>query len=66
MRGLTREEDDEFPERRSRANTVALIAALALLALAYWVFVSLDHSRRFQRCLDLGRRNCVDFVSADR
>jgi hypothetical protein len=27
-----------------------------------WVFNALEHSRRFQRCLDTGHRNCVDFV----
>jgi len=41
----------------------ALVAALALVIVGYWVFQALDHSRRFQRCLDSGRRNCVDFVN---
>jgi hypothetical protein len=27
------------------------------------VFHALGHSRRFQRCLDSGRSNCVDFVN---
>ena len=53
-------------ERRSFANTAALVAVLAIVILGYWVFQALDHSRSFQRCLDSGRRNCVDFVSADR
>ena len=66
MPRLTREVEDEDPERRNWVNTVALIAVLALAAVGYWVFESLDHSRRFQRCLNSGRRNCVDFVSADR
>jgi hypothetical protein len=63
---LTRREDEVDSERRSFANAAALVAVLALVILGYWVFEALDHSRRFQRCLDSGRRNCVDFVSADR
>jgi hypothetical protein len=62
---LPREEEDD-PERRNIANLVALVAVLALVILGYWVFESLDHSRRFLRCLDSGRRNCVDFVGADK
>jgi hypothetical protein len=30
------------------------------------VFTALEHSRRFQRCLDEGRRNCVDYVGPTR
>jgi hypothetical protein len=63
---LTSRQDDEGPERRSFANAAALVAVLAIVALGYWVFQALDHSRTFQRCLDSGHRNCVDFVSADR
>ena len=63
---LTNRQDDEGPERRSFANAAALVAVLAIVVLGYWVFEALDHSRSFQRCLDSGRRNCVDFVSADR
>jgi len=60
---LTREEADDGADRRSFANMAALVAALALVIVGYWVFQALDHSRRFQRCLDSGRRNCVDFVN---
>jgi hypothetical protein len=63
---LTSRQDDEGAEGRSFANAAALVAVLAIVALGYWVFQALDHSRTFQRCLDSGRRNCVDFVSADR
>jgi hypothetical protein len=54
------EDEDEF-ERRSFINIVALLAVLALILLGYWLFNGLGHSRRFQRCLDSGRVNCVDF-----
>ena len=53
---------DDF-ERRRFANVVVLLAAVALILIGYWVFNSLGHSRRFQRCLDSGRINCVDFVN---
>jgi len=58
-----RREANEEPDRRSFANLAVLIAVAALVILAYWVFEALDHSRAFQRCLDSGRRNCVDFVN---
>ena len=56
------EDTDDF-ERRGFANVVVLLAVLALILIGYWVFNALGHSRRFQRCLDSGRINCVDFVN---
>jgi hypothetical protein len=56
------EAEDDF-ERRRFVNVVALLAMLAFVLVGYWVFHALGHSRRFQRCLDSGRSNCVDFVS---
>jgi hypothetical protein len=56
------EASDDF-ERRGFANVVVLLAAVALILIGYWVFNALGHSRRFQRCLDSGRINCVDFVN---
>jgi hypothetical protein len=61
----TRGEEDDFEGRRF-VNVVVLLAMLALVCVGYWVFHALDHSRRFQRCLDSGRRNCVDFISPDK
>jgi hypothetical protein len=58
-----RAEAGEDSERREPANVVVLLAALALILIGYWVFNALGHSRRFQRCLDSGRVNCVDFVN---
>jgi hypothetical protein len=54
--------EDDFEHRRF-VNVVALLAVVALILVGYWVFHALGHSRRFQRCLDSGRSNCVDFVS---
>jgi hypothetical protein len=50
-------------ERRRFVNVVALLAVAALVLIGYWVFNALGHSRRFQRCIDSGRSNCVDFVN---
>jgi ferric-dicitrate binding protein FerR (iron transport regulator) len=58
--------EEEDPERRSSANILALFATLALVMLAYWAFDALDHSRKFQRCLDSGRSNCVGLVTPDK
>ena len=54
--------EEDFDPRRL-ANVVVLLAAIALVLIGYWVFDALGHSRRFQRCLDSGRINCVDFVN---
>jgi hypothetical protein len=58
-----RVEATEDLERRNFANVAVLFTALALVLIAHWVFDALSHSRRFQRCLDSGRSNCVDFVN---
>jgi hypothetical protein len=58
-----RVEADNSYERQKFANIVALLAVAGLILVAYWVFHALGHSRRFQRCLDSGRVNCVDFVN---
>ena len=57
-----REAEEGF-ERRRLSNVIVLLAAIALILIGYWVFDALGHSRRFQRCLDSGRVNCVDFVN---
>jgi hypothetical protein len=59
--------DDQGDDRRRRnSNLFALVAVVVLVLLAYWAFTALDHSRRFQRCLDEGRRNCVDYIGPAR
>ena len=58
-----RAEARDDSERRELANVVVLLAAMALILIGYWVINALEHSRRFQRCLDSGRVNCVDFVN---
>jgi len=58
-----RVEGKDDSERRGFANVVVLFAALALILLGYWVINALAHGGGFQRCLDSGRINCVDFVN---
>ena len=55
-------DNQEDDRGRRNSNLVALGAVVVLVLLAYWAFTALDHSLRFQRCLDEGRRNCVDYV----
>jgi hypothetical protein len=54
-------DNQEDDRGRRNSNLVALAAVVGLVLLAYWAFTALDHSRGFQRCLDEGRRNCVDY-----
>ena len=49
-----------------RGNLAALLAVVVLIALGYWAFTALEHSRRFQQCLDSGRRNCAEYVDQGR
>jgi hypothetical protein len=54
---------DEDNERAApRSNAATIIAVPILAVVSYWAFSALEHSRRFQRCLDSGRRNCVDYI----
>ncbi len=46
----------------SRSNLAAVIAVVVLAALGYWAFTAIDHMRKVQRCLDEGRRDCLELV----
>jgi len=56
-------EDNGRDEHPSFVNLIVLAFVLLLTLLAYWAFSALEHSPRFQRCLDTGQRNCVNIVS---
>jgi hypothetical protein len=60
------EDNQEEDCGRRNSTLVALAAAVVLVLLGYWAFTALDHSRKFQRCLDEGRRNCVDYLGPAR
>jgi hypothetical protein len=47
----------------SHRNTVNLVAAIAVLVLAIILIVALnmvDNQRKLQRCVDSGRRDCLE------
>ena len=55
------------PERErgsgpNRANLVALIAIVVIAALGYWAFTAIERQREIARCLDEGRRDCLELV----
>ena len=66
MTGPSPEDGDDDPKRRNLVNMVVLVAVLMLVILGYWAFSALEHSWSFQRCLDSGRRNCVDYARPER
>ena len=55
----------EGPEDRGkgRANVAALVAVVVIAALGYWAFTAIERQRQIARCLDEGRRDCLDLVS---
>ena len=58
-------DDDDDRQERARRTLVNLIAAIAVLTVAIgavWAFKALDEQRRLQRCLDSGRRDCIEIV----
>jgi hypothetical protein len=55
--------DDDDREERARRTLVNLAAAIAVLLVAIgavWAFKALDEQRRLQRCIDSGRRDCIE------
>ena len=46
----------------NRANLAAVIAVIVLALLGWWAFSAVDHMRQVQRCLDEGRRDCLDLT----
>jgi len=51
--------DDDGAPKSNRANIAAIVAIVVLAGLAYWAFSAIDHMRKVQRCLDEGRRDCL-------
>lgn len=51
------------PSGRNRANVAALIAVVAIVALGYWAFTAIERQRAIARCLDEGRRDCLELTS---
>lgn len=62
MSGTRSESDGGEPSGPNRASLVALIAVVVIAALGYWAFTAIERQREVARCLDEGRRNCLDLV----
>jgi uncharacterized membrane protein YidH (DUF202 family) len=58
--------DDTEYATRSRRNLAAIIALLTLAIIAIAVLNRLDKQRQLQRCLDSGRRDCVEIYTPPR
>ena len=51
------------PSGPNRATLIALIAVVLLAILGYWAFTAIDRQRKLARCLDEGRRDCLELIS---
>ena len=51
------------PSGPNRGNLAALIAVVVIAALGYWAFTAIERQRQIARCLDEGRRDCLELVS---
>ena len=60
--GTRPESDRDEPSGPNRASFVALIVVVVIAALGYWAFTAIERQREIARCLDEGRRNCLDLV----
>jgi hypothetical protein len=47
----------------NRSNLAALIAILVIVALGYWALTAIERQRAITRCIDEGRRDCLELVS---
>lgn len=62
VNGARPENDNHDPSGPNRASLAALIAVVVIAALGYWAFSAIERQREIARCLDEGRRNCLDLV----
>ena len=51
--------DDTDYEHRHFVNLLAIVFLLAIAATIIWTVRSIDESERLQRCINMGRRDCV-------
>jgi hypothetical protein len=58
--------EDRDGDPRRRCNVAALIAIVVLALLGYCAFNAIDRRRKLARCLDEGRRDCLEVVSPTR
>ena len=48
------------PDERQRKNMIGILAALVVLVLIVWLVHALHKNLQMERCLEEGRRDCVD------
>jgi len=51
------------PSGPNRACFFALLAIVVIAALGYWAFTAIERQREIARCLDEGRRDCLELIS---
>ncbi len=56
----------DAPGGPNRGNLAALIAVVAIVALGYWAFTAIQRQREIARCLDEGRRDCLEIATPTR
>ncbi len=60
------EPGDDGPSGSDRAKIAALLAVVVIAALGYWAFTAIERQREIARCLDEGRRDCLELVRPNR
>jgi len=48
------------PDERQRKNIIGILAALVVLVLIVWLVNVLHNNLQREKCLEEGRRDCVD------
>ena len=51
---------EPLEDRRNRKNIIGALAALVVLVLVVWLVHALHKSLQMEKCLEEGRRDCVD------
>jgi hypothetical protein len=59
---LRRDADDTDYAQRTFLNLLATVFLLVIAAGIVWTFQALDAQERLQRCLDTGKRDCVQLA----
>lgn len=46
--------------KAATGRIAAVIAIVVLALLGYWAFTAIEKQRKLQKCIDEGRRSCVE------
>ena len=50
-------------QHRTTVNLIAAVALLVLMIGLAWTFLAFDERRKLERCLNSGRRDCLQLTS---